>query len=58
MRRLLAKMFDAEEHDHGWDLKLWPIGRLAFARKRDGAHSLELYKFARYCYVFEWWHAH
>jgi hypothetical protein len=58
MKRLLRRAFDVEIQSYGWDLRLWPIGRLYFKRKGTTSgveRTVGLYRMAQWEYSIMWW---
>lgn len=60
MRSLLRVLFDAEVASFGWDIRLWPVGRLYFKRTytTSGVEKrVGVYRIGRFEHAYEWWAA-
>lgn len=58
MKSLLRVLFDVESASHGWDIRVWPIGRLYYRRKptTSGVEKrVGMYRVGRFEHAYEWW---
>jgi hypothetical protein len=60
VRHWLARLLDLERCESGWDIRLWPIGRLYYCRDRSNVQPgverrLGVYRIGRWEHAMVWW---